>query len=97
VSRYLLNPVAHDDLDQIYGYTLDRWDIDQAESYVRELLRAFDRAAADPRIGRPCDEIRTGYFRLPAGSHTVYYRITTDGIPEIMRILHQRMDAERHL
>lgn len=56
--RYLLNPIAHDDLDQIYAYTLDRWDIDQAESYTRELLRAFDCAAADPRPGRACEEIR---------------------------------------
>lgn len=97
MSRYLLNPVARDDLDQIYDYTLDHWDIDQAETYVRDLLRAFDRAAADPRSGRPCDEIRTGYSRLPTGSHTIYYRITTDGILEIMRILHQRMDPHRHL
>ena len=97
MSRYLLNPIAHNELDEIYAYTLDRWDIDQAESYVRELLHAFDRVAADPRIGRSCEEIRAGYFRLPAGSHTVYYRITTEGIPEIMRILHQRMDPERHL
>ena len=97
MSRYLLNPLARDDLDQIYDYTLDRWDIDQAESYVRELLRAFDRAAADPRIGRPCDEIRSGYRKLPAGSHTVYYRITVEGVLEIMRILHQRMDPGRHL
>lgn len=97
MSRYLLNPIAAEDLDQIYAYTLDRWDIDQAESYIRELLRAFDRAAADPRIGRACEEIRAGYFRLPAGSHTVYYRLTTEDIPEIMRILHQRMDHGRHL
>lgn len=97
MSRYLLNPVARGDLDQIYDYTCDRWDIDQAESYMRELLSTFDRAAADPRIGRACEEIRTGYFSLPTGSHTVYYRITTAGTLEIMRILHQRMDPGRHL
>lgn len=97
VSRYLLNPVAHADLEQIYDYTLERWDIDQAEDYVRELLRAFDRVAEHPHIGRSCDNIRTGYFRLPTGSHTVYYRIAAGDIVEIMRILHQRMDADRRL
>lgn len=96
MSRYLLNPVARADLEQIYDYTLDRWDIDQAEHYVRELLRAFDRAADNPGRGRPCDDIRPGYYRLPTGSHTLYYRIT-GGTVEIMRILHQRMDPERHL
>ncbi|WP_331757756.1 type II toxin-antitoxin system RelE/ParE family toxin [Nocardia sp. NBC_01388] len=97
MSRYLLNPAARADLDQIYDYTLDRWDIDQAETYVRELMRAFDRAAANPCTGRSCEEIRPGYFLLPAGSHTVYYRIAAAGVVEIMRILHQRMDADRHL
>ncbi|MFR9749702.1 type II toxin-antitoxin system RelE/ParE family toxin [Nocardia sp. 004] len=97
MSRYLLNPVAHTDLEQIYDYTLDRWDIDQAEYYVRELLRAFDRVAANPRSGRSCDDIRPGYFRPPTGSHMVYYRITISGVVEIMRILHQRMDTDRHL
>ncbi|MBF6468272.1 type II toxin-antitoxin system RelE/ParE family toxin [Nocardia beijingensis] len=48
-------------------------------------------------IRRSCDDIRPGYFRLPTGSHTVYYRIATGGIVEIMRILHQRMDGEAHL
>ena len=97
MSRYLLNPVAAADLEQIYDYTLGRWDIDQAEHYVRGLLLAFDRAADNPRIGRACDDIRPGYFRLSAGSHTIYYRIAATGIVEIMRILHQRMDADQHL
>ncbi|WP_406276591.1 type II toxin-antitoxin system RelE/ParE family toxin [Nocardia sp. NBC_00881] len=92
MSRYLLNPVAHDDLDQIYGL------------HPRPLgyrpgrgLRARTAARLRPRAGRACEEIRAGYFRVPAGSHTVYYRLTTDGVVEIMRILHQRMDPDRHL
>ncbi|MFD4369950.1 type II toxin-antitoxin system RelE/ParE family toxin [Rhodococcus sp. NPDC058521] len=93
MSRYLLSPAAQADLEHIWDYTADRWDVDQAEEY----LRAVDRAAANPRVCRACDEVRTGYRMLAAGSHTLYYRLTAEGVVDVVRVLHQRMDADRHL
>lgn len=97
MSRYVLSPAARADLEDIWDYTSDRWDLDQAEAYVRGLQRAIERAAEDPRVGRSCDEVRPGYRKLAAGSHTLYYRLTDDGTVDIVRILHQRMDADRHV
>ncbi|WP_280212185.1 type II toxin-antitoxin system RelE/ParE family toxin [Nocardia cyriacigeorgica] len=97
MSRYLLSPAAQADLEEIYDYTCDRWDHDQAETYLREIQHAIERAAANPRIGRPCDDIRSGYRRLTAGSHTLYYRLTPAGQVDVVRVLHQRMDVDRHL
>jgi toxin ParE1/3/4 len=96
VSRYLLSPAAKADLEQIWDYT-HHWGVDQAEEYLRELQRAIDRAAANPRIGRACDEIRPGYRKLAAGSHTLFYRVTVEGVIDVVRVLHQRMDVDRHL
>ena len=96
-GRYLLSPAAQADLEQIWDYTHDRWGIDQAEEYLRELQHAIDRAAANPRIGQACDEIRPGYRKLAAGSHTLFYRVTADDLIDVVRILHQRMDVDRHL
>lgn len=73
-SRYLLSPAAQAHLEEIWDCTYDRWGVDQAEQYLRELQHAIDRAAANPRIGRACDEIRPGYRKLSAGSHTLFYR-----------------------
>jgi toxin ParE1/3/4 len=43
VSGYLLSPAAQADLDQIWNYTYDRWDPDQAEvDVVRFLHRSMD-------------------------------------------------------
>jgi toxin ParE1/3/4 len=64
---------------------------------LRELQHAIDRAAANPRIGRACDEIRSGYRKLAAGSHTLFYRVTAEDVIEVVRVLHQRMDVDRHL
>ena len=96
-GRYLLSPAAQADLEQIWDYTHDRWGVDQAEDYLRELQRVINRIAANPRIGRACDEIRPGYRKLAAGSHTLFYRVTAEDLIAIVRILHQRMDVDRHL
>lgn len=96
-GRYLLSPAAQADLEQIWDYTHDRWGVDQAEDYLRELQRAINRIAANPWIGRACDEIRPGYRKLAAGSHTLFYRVTAEDVIDVVRILHQRMDVDRHL
>lgn len=96
-GRYLLSPAARTDLEQIWDYTYDRWGARQAEEHVRELQHAIDRAATNPRIGGPCDEIRPGYRKLAAGSHMLFYRVTPDDVIDIVRILHRRMDVDRHL
>lgn len=82
----------------MWDYTCERWGVDQTETYLRELQRAIERAAANPRIGKACDEIRPGYLKLAAGSHVVFYRSddADDGI-DVVQVLHQRMDVDRHL
>lgn len=97
MSGYVLSPAAQADLEQIWDYTRGRWGVDQAEEYLRELQRAIERAAANPRMGRSCDEIRSGYRKLASGSHTLFYRITTEDVVDVVRILHQRMDVDRHV
>lgn len=97
MSGYLLSPAAQADLEQIWDYTHEHWGVDQAEQYLRELQRAIERAAANPRIGRACEEIRPGYRKLAAGSHVLFYRVTTEEVIDVVRVLHQRMDVDRHL
>jgi toxin ParE1/3/4 len=97
VSRYLLSPAAQIDLEQIWDYTCHRWDVEQADEYLRDLERAIELAAVNPRIDRACDKIRPGYRQLAAGSHTLYYRVTPDVVIDVVRVLHQRMDVDRHL
>ena len=60
------------------------------------LHSAMQTVAAEPRRGRSCDDIRSGYFKYSAGSHVLFFRRRERGIV-IVRILHQSMDFERHL
>jgi toxin ParE1/3/4 len=93
---YLLTPRARADLDEIWDYTAKRWSVAQAERYLREIQRGVEAVASKPGLGRRCDEIRAGYYKMPVGSHILFYR-RTDSRIQIVRILHQSMDVERHL
>ena len=97
MNRYALSPAARTDLEQIWDYSCERWDDDQAEEYVREIQRAIQRIVDNPMIGRACDEVRPGYRKHAVGSHSLYYRSVIGGVINVVRILHQRMDVDRHL
>lgn len=94
-AGYRLTPRAETDLEGIWLYTKQHWSATQADKYVREFLNAFSELAASKRIGQKCD-VRDGYFKIPVGAHVIYYRQDSDAI-EVVRILHGRMDVNRHL
>jgi toxin ParE1/3/4 len=96
MTSYVLSPRASADIEEIWDYTERRWDADQAERYSRVLKEGIEQVARDPRRGRPCDHIRSGYRKYPIGSHVLFFRVLEERV-EIVRVLHQHMDFERHL
>jgi toxin ParE1/3/4 len=95
-GHFVLSPRAQADLDEIWDYTVDRWGLDQAETYTRQLWKDIAIVANRPSLGRECNEVRQDYRMYPSGSHVLFYRQTPDGI-DVVRILHERMDYERHI
>jgi len=96
MSGVKLAPKARTDLAEIWRYTATRWDSAQADRYLAVLNGEIKAVSLDHRLGRPCDEVRAGYRRRSSGSHAIFYRVAADHI-EIMRVLHQRMDARQHV
>jgi toxin ParE1/3/4 len=96
MKGHRLRPRARQDLDEIWSYTVARWNARQAEVYIREIQAAIERAAVNPELGRVCDDIRSGYRKIASGAHVVYYRISSGSI-DVIRILHGGMDVRRHL
>jgi toxin ParE1/3/4 len=94
-GRAVLSPRAQGDLEDIWDYTMKRWGLDQAEFYARQIWQHIEAAARRPTIGRPCPEVRAGYYKYPSGSHILFYR-RIDGDIDIVRILHKRMDFGQH-
>ena len=96
MSEFRLTPAAQHDLSEIWDFTQDRWDVDQAEMYITEIRESIERVASDPGRGRRCDEIREGYRRYAVGSHLVFF-VENGRAIDVIRILHQRMDPTRHM
>jgi toxin ParE1/3/4 len=96
MAEFRLSPAAERDLEGIWKYTRDEWGLQQAERYVDMLTTTCQALAQSPMSAPACEHIRKGYRRRGVGRHMIYFRITTYGIA-VIRVLHERMDAPRHL
>ncbi len=96
MGKLYLTPAALRDMENIWLFTAERWGLAQAERYTDCLSDCFELLAQSPLSGRSCSHIRPGYRRQSVESHVVYYRAEPDAVT-IVRVLHERMDAPRHL
>ena len=94
-KSYTLAPLAEIDLEEIWFYTFQMWSPAQADSYLRDVVAAFEALSSSVRTGREVD-VRPGYLKCPVGSHMIYFRERKDRI-EIIRVLHQRQDVSLNL
>jgi toxin ParE1/3/4 len=94
--RIVVSPRARDDMVRIATYTLSMWGEAQMSRYIDGLHARFAELARFPVLGRPRDEMAPGYRSIVQGAHVVFYRTTARELV-IVRILHGRMDPDRHL
>lgn len=96
MAAYRLTRRAAADLDAVFEYTAERFGLVQARSYFQGLHACCERLANSPRRGRSAESLAPGLRRYEFRSHVVFYLEESDGIV-IVRVLHERMDAPRHL
>lgn len=95
---YKLSKRAEKDLAGIWRYTVDTWSREQANKYITGLLNVCSEIAKAPAfMGRSYEHVRSGYRKYPWGKHVIFYQIQSDGVVFISRILHEKMDYDRHL
>jgi len=92
---YRLSPLAEADLEDIWLYTLQNWSMAQADIYHNRLVTVFEGLAAGTKQGFRAD-VLPDFQKYPCGSHAVYFLDYADRL-DIIRVLHQRQDPERHL
>ena len=95
MSQVFFSQAAISDIEQIWDYTHDRWGVDQAERYTKELRAGCQDLALGRKFGRPVVG-KVGYLRMAIGRHVVFFKEQGSGI-KVIRILHQRMDVESRL
>lgn len=65
--------------------------------YTNALFLCFESIVDREILGKPVDYLRQGYKKVFYGKHIIFFRIATDGLVEIIRVLHQSMDIENRL
>ena len=96
-ARFRLSKAARRDLVEIGRYTFERWGEDQCRRYLTLLDARFRSLGKTPDQGRACDEIKPGYWLCREGRHVIFYKLAAHKQVEIIRVLHDRMLARRHL
>jgi toxin ParE1/3/4 len=96
--KFRISRLAQNDLEEIWLFTKKNWSISQADRYLNLLFDEIDFIVGNPASGSDFSHIRDGYFRTKVKSHFIFYRIgASDGLIEIIRIIHKRMDAVERL
>lgn len=95
MANYKLSNTAKEDLIRIHHYGVDRFGLEQADTYFDSFFKYFDIIAQRPYAFEAVDFIKSGYRRCVCGSDSIYYRINNE-LVEIMTII-GRQDVERSL
>ena len=102
--RVRLGAAAEVDFANILKWTSENFGARQSHVYRDTLVQAISELADGPDIAgsKARDEIMQGLRTLHVarrgrrGSHFLMYRVTPKSTIEIVRILHDRMDLQRH-
>ena len=96
MNGVILSPKAKADLSEIWDYTCTEWGAEQAEKYVRDLWAVMQEQTMDLAKSVDIGDVRKGYRKVRSGSHVIFFKAPKDGVVDVIRILHQKMDFERH-
>ncbi|MFD1630354.1 type II toxin-antitoxin system RelE/ParE family toxin [Pseudopedobacter beijingensis] len=90
---FYLTKLAKTDLIDIGHYIQQKWGVRQRNIYLSALDHAFHFLESSPESGKPCDEIRPGYFKYRVHKHIIFYRKVAEKSIEIVRVLHGNTDT----
>jgi toxin ParE1/3/4 len=88
--------LAESDLINIWQYSFEQWNAEQADKYLDELDDAIQLLADNPELGVNRDFVRAGYRVIFVNRHAIYYTAAPSAI-DVVRVLHEQMDPGRHL
>lgn len=90
-----LSAAAAKDIEAILEQSLVDFAWLQTEKYYESLKRCLELLSENPGMGTTAERVRPGYRRFSHESRVVFYRVSESGIL-VIRVLHPRMDVDRH-
>ena len=95
--KFEISKKANEDINDIWLYTYETWSLEQADRYYNLIMDEIEFISENFEHGKSMEHIRTGYNATKVKSHLIFYKKSSKGILEIIRVLHQRMDIENRL
>lgn len=90
-----LAALAEQDLIDIWQFTTERWDEEQADSYLDAIGQVIRELTVNPEMGVKRDGVRPGYRAMFVNQHAIYYLVMSE-VVHIVRVLSVRMDPYKH-
>lgn len=94
--RFVIAAAVRSDIKSIRRYTRKKWGAQKAAEYVLQIHKKLEMIRRRPLAGVPRPNAAKSYRAVIVGSHIIFYRLEPDML-EVVRVLHQRMDAQKHL
>ena len=94
--KYRISKSAIKDLEGIWEYTFLKWSKEQADRYHNLLMNEIEFISENTSSGKSLNHVKDGYLVSYIKSHMIFFK-RNEGMVEIIRILHQKMDIESNL
>lgn len=91
-----LRAQARRDLAEILDYSVAEHGEAAAEAYLKRIDAALSTLSLHPQLGIDERSRAHDLRSYPVGEHRLYYLLLSDRL-SVVRVLHKRMDAGRHL
>ena len=88
--------VAKADLRSIRRYSLRTWGPERTSEYMAALRDTMKGLVRDTVISRERDDLRAGLRMATSGRHCIFFQVGETRVI-VVRVLHDRMDYQRHL
>jgi len=95
-GEYRLTRNALANLRDIYRYSCDAWDEDQADAYMRKLYETFAKLALHPDRDLSRRKRSHPFQMIACQKHFILYDVHRDETI-ILALMHQSADIERHV
>jgi len=94
---FRITRAALSDLREISNYTFKTWGKEQEAAYIKGLFKYFEKIARNDTQNRDLSALVSGCFSSKISHHLIIFHWLDDGRPEIIRILHEKMDIPNRL
>ena len=91
-----LTEIARADLKSIRRYSERTWGSERTTEYMAALRDTMKALLAGTVVSRSRDDLRPGLQMATSGRHSVFFEVDQSRIL-VVRVLHDRMDYQRHL